>query len=303
MDPLSEVVTLLQPGAAYSKLVTGAGRWLMRQPVKGYAFFCAVLEGSSQLTFDGQPPLILREGDFVLMPANPGFTIATQGADDPAQHSAQVSHPADGVVRFGDQNGPPDLRHLGGIFTFASPDATLLLSLLPSLIHLQNEPRLITLVQQVNEESRAQRPARDAVIGRLLEIMLIEALRSSRATADTPGLARGLADDRLALALRLMHEKPAHGWTVAELARQAALSRSAFFARFSRAVGMPPMEYLLGWRMALAKDLLSRQHKGVAEIAERIGYSSASTFSTAFTRYVGQPPSHYALTLQNQTTS
>ena len=91
-----------------------------------------------------------------------------------------------------------------------------------------------------------------------------------------------------------MHGDPARAWTVAELARKAALSRSAFFDRFTDAVGVPPMEYLLGWRMAIAKDLLRRREAGLAEVAERIGYGSASTFSTAFSRHVGQPPSRYA---------
>jgi AraC-like DNA-binding protein len=81
---------------------------------------------------------------------------------------------------------------------------------------------------------------------------------------------------------------------VVQLAQEAALSRSTFFERFSRTVGVAPMEYLLTWRMALAKDLLHRHQGGVAEIAERVGYSSASTFSVAFTRHVGQPPSQYA---------
>ena len=79
-----------------------------------------------------------------------------------------------------------------------------------------------------------------------------------------------------------------------QLARAAALSRSAFFERFTRTVGVPPMEYLLAWRMALAKDLLDRRELALAEIAERIGYGSASSFSTAFSRYVGVPPSQYA---------
>ena len=83
-------------------------------------------------------------------------------------------------------------------------------------------------------------------------------------------------------------------WTVAELAKETALSRSTFFERFSRAVGVAPMEYLLTWRMALAKDLLRRNEGRVAEIAQRVGYSSASTFSVAFTRHVGRPPSQYA---------
>jgi AraC-like DNA-binding protein len=87
-----------------------------------------------------------------------------------------------------------------------------------------------------------------------------------------------------------MHDQLARSWTVAQLARTAALSRSAFFDRFTRTVGLRPMEYLLAWRMAVAKDLLRRHDLGIAEVAERVGYGSASTFSTAFNRYVGQSP-------------
>jgi AraC-like DNA-binding protein len=106
---------------------------------------------------------------------------------------------------------------------------------------------------------------------------------------------RGLGDERLAAAIRAMHGQPARPWTVAELAKEAALSRSSFFVRFTRAVGLKPMEYLLAWRMALAKDQLQcGDGIRVAEIAERVGYSSASTFSVAFTRHVGCPPTQYA---------
>jgi len=91
-----------------------------------------------------------------------------------------------------------------------------------------------------------------------------------------------------------MHERITDPWTVAQLAKEAALSRSAFFERFSRAVGVTPMEYLLRWRMAMAKNLLRRKEGGVAEVAERVGYGSASAFSVAFTRHVGLPPTRYA---------
>ena len=87
---------------------------------------------------------------------------------------------------------------------------------------------------------------------------------------------------------------PDRSWTVAQLANEAALSRSAFFERFNRTVGVAPMAYLLAWRMALAKHLLRRPEIALAEVANRVGYGSASTFSTAFSRYVGQPPSRYA---------
>jgi AraC-like DNA-binding protein len=91
-----------------------------------------------------------------------------------------------------------------------------------------------------------------------------------------------------------MNESPASAWTIAQLAKEAARSRSAFFNRFSGAVSVAPMKYLLAWRMALAKNMLRQNEGGVAKLAERIGYGSASAFSVAFTRYVGLPSARYA---------
>jgi transcriptional regulator GlxA family with amidase domain len=107
-------------------------------------------------------------------------------------------------------------------------------------------------------------------------------------------LLRGLADAHLVSAMRQMHGQLARSWTIAQLAKTAGLSRSAFFERFQRTVALPPMEYLLAWRMAVAKDLLRRHDLSVGEVAERVGYGSASTFSTAFSRHVGRPPGRYA---------
>ena len=149
------------------------------------------------------------------------------------------------------------------------------------------------LVRLVGEETAHRRSGRDLVLTRLVEVLLIEALRSTPGEGTPPGLLRGLADARLAAAMRHMHGDPARSWTVDQLAKKAALSRSAFFERFTRAVGLPPMEYLLGWRMAVAKNLLRGHDIKLAEVAERVGYGSASTFSTAFNRHVGQSPSRY----------
>ncbi|WP_405054176.1 helix-turn-helix domain-containing protein [Telmatospirillum sp.] len=183
---------------------------------------------------------------------------------------------------------------LVGHCCFGSPDAGLLVALLPQLVHVRGEPRLATLVELVRDEFRERRPAREVILARLLEVLLIEALRSTAGTAASPGLVRGLADERLGAAIRRMHESPTRPWTVAQLAKEAALSRSAFFARFSRAVGVAPMEYLLAWRMAMAKNMLRQNESGVAEIAGRVGYGSASAFSVAFSRHVGLPPARYA---------
>ena len=129
-----------------------------------------------------------------------------------------------------------------------------------------------------------------------MEVLLIEALRATSTDDARPGLLRGLADPRVGPAIREMHRQLSRAWTVTELAKAAALSRSAFFERFTRVVGLAPMEYLFAWRMAVARDLLRSEALSVTEVAERVGFGSSSAFSTAFSRHVGQPPSHYART-------
>jgi AraC-like DNA-binding protein len=294
IDPLAEVVTLLQPGARFSKLVLGAGAWRVSRSDAGEPFYCAILEGGSRIAIDGHEPIALQSGDFVLIPAAYGVAMSSL---EPPPADVETAAPValgNNEFRVGAPDGPADVRMMVGHCSFGSPDASLLVSLLPQFVHVRGEQRLATLVQLVRDESREQRPAREVVLARLLEVLLIEALRSTTGTHASPGLARGLADGRLAAAIRGMHAHPTRAWTVAELAKEAALSRSTFFERFSRAVGIAPMEYLLTWRMALAKDLLRRNEGRIAEIAQRVGYSSASTFSVAFTRHVGRPPTQYA---------
>jgi AraC-like DNA-binding protein len=291
-DPLAQVVGLLQPNASFSKLVIASGAWAMRRFDDGRPFYCAVLEGAFRLSVAGRSLITLEQGDFVLLPQSYDFTTSSL---DPLGPGAplQRAELRPGVFRIGDPDEPPTVRMLVGHCAFGANDAKLLVSLLPQLVHVRGEARLTTLVGQVNDETRADRPGREVVLARLLEVLLIEALRSSTGPMAPPGLLRGLADDHLAMALRCMHDQPTHGWTVIALAREAALSRSIFFERFKREVGVTPMEYLLGWRMALAKDLLRQDKVGMAKIAEQVGYSSASTFSVAFARHVGMPPIQY----------
>jgi AraC-like DNA-binding protein len=292
VDPLAEIVTLLQPVATFSKVVSGAGCWRVRRSEGGQPFYCVILDGSCRLVVNGQGPIILKADDFVLIPEAFDFMMSSLEPPEPEDTDTSPVALLGGGFRLGAQDGRADVQLLVGHCVFGSPDAALLVSLLPELVHIRGERRLATLVKLVREESCEQRPARDVVLAHLLEVLFIEALRST-GTAASPGLVRGLTDARLALAIRQMHENPDKPWTVAQLAKAAALSRSAFFERFSRAVGVAPMEYLLSWRMALAKNLLRRKEGGVAKVAERVGYSSASAFSVAFTRYVGLPPTQY----------
>jgi AraC-like DNA-binding protein len=299
VDPLSEVIALLRPRTVFSKVISGAGRWGVRYSDFGQPSFCTVLDGRCRLAVDGQDAITLEAGDFVLLPTTPGFTMSGFDPVTPTLIDPNATPTQADEIRHGTPEGDPDVRLLGGYFVFESPDADLLVSLLPALVHVRGAERLSLLVKLVSEETSEQRSGRDLVLSRLVDVLLVEALRSTQGEDAPPGLLRGLGDARLAIAMREMHGDPARAWTVEQLAKTAALSRSAFFDRFSRAVGLPPMEYLLAWRMAIAKDLLRRDDLGITEIAERVGYGSASTFSTAFSRYVGQPPSHYARERQN----
>jgi len=292
-DPLSEVIQLLRPRAVFSKGISGAGRWAVRYAEFGQPGFCAVIEGRCRLAVDGEAPVVLEEGDFVLLPATPAFTMSGFEATPPVHMDPKTASPPDRDIRYGRPDGPPDVRQFGGYFSFGSPDAGLLVSLLPRMIHIRGIPRLTQLVRLVGEEAAREDIGRDLILERLVEILLIEALRAAPVQGTQPGLLRGLADSRIAIALRRMHSDVEWAWTVPDLAREAGMSRSAFFERFVRMVGVRPMEYLLAWRMAIAKNLLRSGGMALDEVARRIGYSSASTFSTAFSRHVGLPPGRF----------
>jgi AraC-like DNA-binding protein len=292
-DPLAEIVTLLQPSARLSKLVECAGHWRIHREATREPFYCAILEGRCRMRFGDHPPIDLQAGDFVLAPAMQEIVNETidGSSDAPADAPTRLG---ESHLRFGPLEGAADMRMRIGHCSFGAPDSALLVSLLPDVILVRDNPRLSTLIQLVDEETRARRSGRELVLERLLEVLLIEALRSGTEATSTPGLSRGLGDERVAAAIHAMHDRPGHAWTVVDLAKEAALSRSAFFARFSRTVGVAPMEYLLAWRMALAKKLLADRKLGVEDVAERIGYGSASAFSVAFARHAGMPPARYA---------
>ena len=235
----------------------------------------------------------MLQGILVLIPAALEFSMSSvePPAADAPDTLPQMLGP--GEFWIGDPEQSADVQTLIGYCHFDAPDAGLIVSLLPQVIHVRGESRLTLLVQLVMDECRAQRSARDIVLERLLELLLIEALRSIPLGSACPGVMSGLADERVAAAIRAIHARPEHSWTGAELAKAAALSRSAFFVRFRETVGMAPMDYLLTWRMALAKKLLRGKNMAVFEVAERVGYRSASAFSVAFTRYTGIAPVKY----------
>lgn len=295
MDPLADLISLLRPSAAVSKPISGRGEWGVSYAPYARPGFALVLEGECWLALDGEAPVRLARGDFLLLPATPAFSLSRR----PGGRCRRVE-PTDQPVRHGEAEGAPDFRMLGGSFHIDGANAALLLPMLPGLIHIRaaDAPagRMSGLIALLIDECEAQRPGGDAIIRRLLDVMLIEALRQpgSGGVPLQPGLLAGLRDPALARALGAIHGDVQRRWTVAELAALAGMSRSAFAARFLDVVGCAPIEYLSRWRMALAREALARGDTPLDRLAERIGYESASAFSTAFRRRFGYAPGAFA---------
>ncbi|MBV5246126.1 AraC family transcriptional regulator [Mycolicibacterium sp. PAM1] len=294
------LMSLLRPEAVLSKVITGAGSWGVRKPRYGDPAFCLMLEGSCVLDADGLDSIALSQGDFLLLPETPEFTLSA-GREATPSFSALDHSPH---TRHGDASAPVTMRMLGGYFRFDPANAALLVALLPPVIHVRggdpDAPRLTRLVELIAEEADADGACRDAILQRLVEVLLIEAARVQSApdlAGPHRGLITGLADPVLAPALRALHADIAHGWTVEGLARTASVSRAVFAQKFTRAMGLTPMQYLLEWRVAVAKDLMRSERLSIAQLAQRVGYQSATAFTTAFTRVAGAPPTEFARTL------
>jgi AraC-like DNA-binding protein len=295
MDPLSDIITLLRPDAVLSKPITGRGDWGVRYSAHGMPGFAIVLQGCCWLAIEGVAPTKLDTGDFVLLPVSPAFEMSSRPGV-----ACRLAEPSEHGVRHGDPDGAPDFRMLGGSFQIEPANAPLLVALLPKMIHVRaavsDTTRLSRMIDLIVDECAADRPGGEIVLQRLLEVMLIEALRWEAVGGETlrSGLLAGLRDSALAKAIRAIHADVRGRWTVASLAKVACLSRSAFAARFMETVGCAPIDYLSRWRIAIAKDALCRGGKSLDRLAEEIGYESASAFSTAFRRHVGCPPGGFA---------
>lgn len=299
MEPLAAIISLLRPRTVFAKIVSGSGEWGVRYSRVENVGFGLVLKGDCHLNADGAKPLRLAKGDFVLMPPNPGFTMSTGPDVVPVELEASAAQTTR-ELRHGAPDGEAEFRLLGGYFRFDPTNMALLRYLLPALVHIRERDatagRLVSTIELLSEEALQERPGRDLIVERLVEVMLVEALRTRPGeigAAGRPGLLKGLADANLARALQSFHGDVARHWTVAGLARVAGLSRSTFSARFSQKLGLPPMEYVMQWRMAMARDMLQRDDMPLDIVAAAIGYESASAFSTAFRREIGVPPSHF----------
>ncbi len=275
------------------------GRWGVSFRKRDDLLFCWIERGECQLTRPLVAPVHLHPDDFVLIRTSTPFTLASDPAVEPVDSETAVAATRDTRMKLGEGTDFPVTLH-GGRFVFDTANEELLTGLLPSLVHVAagdtSSWRVCSLLKMNETESLRPGPGSSFIIGRLMELILVEILRSEslRVKQEQTGLLAGLADPVTTRALSAMHRDVAHDWTVSDLARLCSVSRSTFATRFRRIVGRGPIEHLLHWRMALAKDELRRGTRSIGEIALAIGFQSSSAFSTAFTRAVGCSPKRFA---------
>ncbi|TYB57171.1 AraC family transcriptional regulator [Nonomuraea sp. PA05] len=297
-DPLEDVLTLVGTTSRLSTGLVAGGRWALSFDPPAGVKFNAVRRGRCLLTVDGVPgPIELAEGDCFLLVRPRAFTLAAGPGLRPVPAGPLFRAATDGVARAGEGE---DVVIVGGRFGFGERAQELLLDVLPPVIHVPGRTAEAATVRWaldlIDAELRERPLASTLVTEHLALVMLIHLLRLHLAGAGPEGSSgwlAGLADPIVAPALRAVHARPAHAWTVSELARVAAVSRSTLAARFKQVVGRGPLEYLTGWRIELAADRLRRGDETVAVIASEVGYGSVSALSNAFKRITGVSPRDY----------
>jgi AraC-like DNA-binding protein len=278
------------------------GPWGIRFPAEpGEAAFHVVTRGQCWLIIAEQPPLLLVTGDFVMFPHGHEHVISdTLSSPITDFENTSIMCPNHGYnsISFGGDGLPIEL--LAGCFQVRGDRRNPLLTSLPTLIHVRSDhgqlvPWLETTLRYITAELAVSQLGFQTVIARLVDVLFIQAVRAYIASIPDhqQNWLRALTDSEMVIALSLMHRDPEKPWTVASLAEQIPMSRSAFSARFTQLVGQPPMQYLTTWRMVKATELLCESQLGLKEIASLIGYESEVSFSKAFKQWAGVAPSFY----------
>ncbi len=304
MDPLSQVITLLKPQAVFWRVVEAHDAWTIQFRPTNIVVFGQIIEGACRVEREDGIGLDLVAGDFMLMAAPPNWTMTAFGGGIAVDFASVIESPG---LLLSSSDTSQVTRFMAGNFSFSTANRDLISTLMLPIVHVRSKEtaaaRLGALLATFGEEATADRPGRSLVLDRLLEMILIEALRYRSANMGEAGrgLLAGLADARIGAALRIMHSDTKRPWTLAALAREVGMSRSALASRFAQVVGVPPIEYLSNWRMTLAKTALASADMAMTDIAEMAGYQSVSAFSTAFKRETGQSPTVYVRSLQEAT--
>lgn len=288
--------------------------WSLRIADEAPLTLVAVVRGETWIAHDDAAPVRIGPDDVAIILGPDHYLVA----DDPARPPQAVIHPGGrcttpdggeleamsylGVRSWGNTPAQDDAagvtEMLTGTYQLDGEVSRRLLRALPRMLVMRAEDWRCPFVALLADEIVKDEPGQEAVLDRLLDLLLIATLRAwfVRPEAHAPGWYRAYGDPVIGPALRLLHEDTAHPWTIAELARATGVSRAAFARRFNELVGEPPMTFLTGWRIALAADLLREPGANLGSVAHQVGYGSPFALSTAFKRVRGISPQQYRAT-------
>ncbi|MEU7565954.1 AraC family transcriptional regulator [Streptomyces fradiae] len=306
MDALAGLLDGPRARGAFLLRMVMAPPWSVRVEDRAPLSLMCATRGEAWIVPDGGAPVLLRPGDLALARGPAPYTVTA----DPGAPPRSLIGPGGscrtlrgepleetmclGVRTWGNAPDGPDSL-LVGTYRMESEVGRRLLDALPPLLHLPGDSWSCPLTPVLEDEIDRDAPGQSVVLDRVLDLLLVAAVRAwfARPDAAAPAWYRAQGDPVVGTALRLLHDEPAHPWTVASLAGRAGVSRAALARRFTELVGEPPMTYLTGWRLALAADLLRESDATVERIARRVGYGGAFAFSAAFKRVRGVSPQEY----------
>lgn len=297
-DPLTEALQHLRiQGVLYCNAEFRGAQAIAIPAFDDVMMFQIVTEGRVLLELEGEAPRWIGAGSLALMARGEGHVLRT-APTAPAMPLADLE-----VEPISDHYETATLgtegestRVMYGVIRFDHVAAARLVRLLPRLIVVdtlgtEHAEWLASTLPVIAREARHPRPGGEVVVTRLADVMVVETLRlwieSDRAES---GWLAGLRDPQIGRALGAMHRNPAAPWTLATLAREAAMSRTSFAERFTALLGEPPMAYLADWRLRTARDLLRAEKLSIVEAALRVGYSSEASFGRAYKRAFGVSP-------------
>jgi AraC-like DNA-binding protein len=300
-DALTDVLNMLKPRGRVFCVSEMSAPWAMSLPASGYAHFHVIERGGAWLRVEGaKQSTPLASGDLVIVPHGNGHALADSPKTKPVPINRLIKGKADSTSLLRHGGGGAKTLMTCGSFQFEGGDNNPLLAVLPPLIHIPSgharlEEWLEPTLKMLAHEARRPRPGSETLIARLIDIILVQATRVwvEEQPHDQGGWLGALRDPQIGAALGLIHREPQRNWSVSALAREVAMSRSIFAAKFSSLVGSPPLTYLTHWRLWQASRLLAEGSLSVGEVALRVGYESEAAFSKAFKRHIGQSPLAY----------